>query len=159
MPHPTQVPSPAAAAAAVDPQPLAAEMVEVMTALFNLVERETELMRAGRVSDAMALETDKTQLSRRYASLVLALKANGPHLRTVAPELLATLQRQHETFRAMLQVNLTVLATAHVVSEGVVRGVNSEVQRRNMPQTYTASGQRSAPGPRHAAPLAVSRTL
>lgn len=149
-------PSPASP---LDPQPLATEMVEVMAALFNLVERETDLMRAGRVADAMALETDKTDLSRRYASLVSALKANGPHLRAVAPELLATLQRQHETFRAMLQVNLTVLATAHAVSEGVVRGVNSEVQRKTMPRTYTASGQHAAPGARHAAPLAVSRSL
>lgn len=151
MPHPSS--------AAIDPQPLATEMAEVMAALFSLVERETDLMRSGRVSDAMALETDKTTLSRRYVNLVSALKANAPHLRAVAPELLATLQRQHETFRAMLQVNLTVLATAHAVSEGVVRGVNTEVQRRNMPQTYTASGHRAAPSPRHAAPLAVSRSL
>ncbi|MCO5131037.1 MAG: hypothetical protein M9932_10780 [Xanthobacteraceae bacterium] len=158
MPHPTQTPS-SSSTAAIDPQPLATEMAEVMAALFNVVERETDLMRAGRVSDAMALEAGKTSLSRRYVNLISALKANGPRLRAVAPDLLTALQRQHETFRAMLQVNLTVLATAHAVSEGVVRGVNSEVQRRNMPQTYTASGQRAAPGPRHAAPLAISRTL
>ena len=130
-----------------------------MAALFSVVERETELVRAGRVADAMALEADKSALSRRYVNLVSALKANQQHLRAVAPELLATLQRQHETFRAMLQVNLTVLATAHAVSEGVVRGVNTEVQRRNIPQTYTANGQRATPGPRHITPLAVSRSL
>ena len=61
----------------------------------------------------------------------------------------------------MLQVNLTVLATAHAVSEGIVRGVNTEIQRRNIPNTYTAAGQRAQPGPRqhHAAggqPLALS---
>ncbi|MGB3447904.1 MAG: hypothetical protein WBA48_14530 [Xanthobacteraceae bacterium] len=147
------------APSAIDPQRLAAEMVDVMTALFDVVERETELVRAGHVRDAMALETDKSALSRRYAGLVSALKANQQHLRAVAPDLLTTLQRQHETFRAMLQVNLTVLATAHAVSEGVVRGVNTEVQRRNMPQTYTASGQRAAPGPRNITPIAVSRSL
>ena len=37
----------------------------------------------------------------------------------------------------MLQINLTVLATAHAVSEGIVRGVNTEMQRRNIPNTYT----------------------
>lgn len=151
--------APAATPAAVDPQRLATEMADVMAALFAVVERETDLVRAGRVADAMALEVDKSALSRRYVALVTALKANQPHLRTVAPDLLATLQRQHETFRAMLQVNLTVLATAHAVSEGVVRGVNTEVQRRNIPQTYTANGQRAAPSPRHITPLAVSRSL
>jgi hypothetical protein len=149
----------AATSSAVDPQRLATEMADVMAALFDVVERETDLVRAGRVADAMALEANKSALSRRYVSLVSAMKTNQPHLRAVAPDLLAALQRQHETFRAMLQVNLTVLATAHAVSEGVVRGVNSEVQRRNMPQTYTANGLRAAPGPRHAAPLAISRSL
>ena len=52
-----------------------------------------------------------------------------------------------------------MLATAHAVSEGIVRGVNAEMQRRNIPATYTASGQRAAPGPRNIAPLALSRTL
>jgi len=159
MPHPSQAPSSVHAAPMVDPQQLAADMVDVMSALFDVVERETDLVRGGQIADAMKLETDKTNLSRRYVSLVSALKANQPHLRAVAPDLLATLHKQHDTFRAMLQVNLTVLATAHAVSEGVVRGVNSEVQRRNIPQTYTATGQHAAPGPRHITPLAVSRSL
>ena len=57
----------------------------------------------------------------------------------------------------MLQINLTVLATAHAVSESIVRGVNAEIQRRNIPNTYTAAGRRATPGPRHMTPLAVSR--
>ena len=77
----------------------------------------------------------------------------------MSPELLTTLHRHHDTFRAMLQVNLTVLATAHAVSEGIVRGVNTEIQRRNIPNTYTAAGQRAAPGPRNITPLSVSRSL
>jgi hypothetical protein len=75
------------------------------------------------------------------------------------PELLAALQRHHEMFRAILQVNMTVLATAHAVSEGIVRGVSAEAQRRTLPQTYTASGQRSAPPRQHTSPIAVSRSL
>ena len=158
MPHSPQAPAPANTPV-LDPPRLAAEMAEVMSALFDVVERETDLIRAGRIADAMQLEADKAALARRYVNLVSALKANQPQLRAVAPDLVAALQRQHETFRAMLQINLTVLATAHAVSEGVVRGVASEVQRRNMPQTYTASGQRAAPGPRHVTPLTVSRSL
>ena len=59
----------------------------------------------------------------------------------------------------MLQVNLTVLATAHAVSESIVRGVNTEIQSRNVPNTYTAAGRRAVPGPRHIKPLSVSRSL
>jgi hypothetical protein len=59
----------------------------------------------------------------------------------------------------MLQINLTVLATAHAVSESIVRGVNTEMQSRNIPNTYTSAGRRTTPGPRHMTPLAFSRSL
>ena len=71
------------------------------------------------------------------------------------PELI----RRHDSFRALLQINLTVLATAHAVSEGIVRGVSGELARKASPQTYGASGRANAPDPRTAPPLAVSRML
>ena len=138
---------------------LAEELMDVMSALLGVIERETELVRAGKVREAMGLEEQKSELSRRYIVAVENLKNAQKYLAQVSPELLTTLQRHHDTFRAMLQINLTVLATAHAVSEGIVRGVNTEMQRRNMPNTYTAAGQRAAPGPRNITPLAVSRSL
>ena len=138
---------------------LAEDMVEVMSGLLAVIERETELVRAGKVREALRLEEQKTELSRRYMVAVENMKNAQAQLKQVTPELLATLRRHHVTFRAMLQVNLTVLATAHAVSEGIVRGVNAEVQRNNMPNGYTAAGQRAAPTPRQVRPLAVSRSL
>src|SRR3954453_5995283 len=136
---------------------LAEEMVDVMSTLHGVVERETELVRAGKVREAMRLEEQKTGLTRRYVTAVESMRVAQKHLAQVAPELLATLKRHHDTFRAMLQINLTVLATAHAVSEGIVRGVTTDIQGRTIPNTYTASGQRAAPGPRNLTPLAVSR--
>jgi len=138
---------------------LAEEMLDVMTRLLAVVERETELVRAGKVREGMRLEEQKTELTRRYVTAVETMRIAQKHLAQVTPELLAALKRHHDTFHAMLQINLTVLATAHAVSEGIVRGVNAEVQRHNMPNAYTAAGQRATPSPRQARPLAVSRTL
>src|SRR5262245_1211362 len=142
-----------------DARKLAEEMLDVMNKLLAVVEQETELVRAGKVREAIQLEQEKTALTGRYVTAVETLRVAQQHLSQVAPDLLASLKRHHETFRAMLQINLTVLATAHAVSEGIVRGVNAEVQRRNMPNAYTAAGQRAAPGPCHITPLAVSRSL
>jgi hypothetical protein len=133
--------------------------MDVMSALLGVIERETELVRAGKLHEALAFEPQKSELSRRYVNAVGQLKASQRYLTQTAPELLNTLHRHHDTFRAMLQINLTVLATAHAVSESIVRGVNTEMQRRNIPNTYTSAGQRAAPGPRHMTPLAVSRSL
>jgi hypothetical protein len=161
MNHPqrqTPAPRPVASTPA-EARKLAEDMMEVMSALLAVVERETELVRAGKVAEAIKLEPQKSELSRRYLVGVEHLKNAQAHLKQVAPELLATLRRHHETFHGMLQVNLTVLATAHAVSEGIVRGVNAEVQRNNMPNGYTAAGQRAAPSARQVRPLAVSRSL
>ncbi|MBI5264103.1 MAG: hypothetical protein HY852_20065 [Bradyrhizobium sp.] len=155
-----QTAAPARAAATPgEVRKLAENLMDAMNALLGLIDRETELVRAGKLREALTLEPQKTELSRRYVGAVGQLKANQDHLAKSAPELLSTLHRHHDAFRAMLQINLTVLATAHAVSESVVRGVNAEIQRRNVPNTYNAAGRRTAPGPRHVTPLTVSRSL
>lgn len=146
-------------AIATDARKLAENLMDVMTALLGVIERETELVRAGKLREAMAFEAQKTDLSRRYVNAVGQLKASQKSLSQTAPELLTTLHRHHDVFRAMLQINLTVLATAHAVSESIVRGVNTEMQSRNIPNTYTAAGRRTTPGSRHMTPLAFSRSL
>jgi len=159
-PQPRETPAPILkTATASDARKLAEDLMDVMSALLSVIEQETELVRAGKVREAMAFEPDKADLSRRYVSAVEHLKASQQYLSQTAPELLTTLHRHHDVFRAMLQINLTVLATAHAVSESIVRGVNAEIQRRNIPNTYTAAGRRAAPGPRHMTPLALSRSL
>jgi len=138
---------------------LANNLMTVMSELLSVIEHETELVRAGKLREAMTAGPKKTELSRHYVTAVGHLKASQSFLQKSAPELLTTLHRHHDVFRAMLQVNLTVLATAHAISEKVVRGVNAEMQRRNIPNTYTAAGRRATPGARHLTPLSVSRSL
>jgi hypothetical protein len=158
--HSQRQPAPIAKASTpAEARKLAETLMEVMSALLAIIERETELVRAGKISEAMASESQKSELTRRYVQAVTHLKASHKYMTQTVPELLAALHRHHDVFRAMLQVNLTVLATAHAVSENIIRGVNAEVQRRNIPNTYTAAGRHVAPSPRHIRPLAVSRSL
>jgi len=155
-----ETPSPAPIATTPsDARKLAENLMDAMSALLAVIERETELVRAGKLREAMTSEPRKAELSKRYVNAVGQLKASQKYLAQAAPDLLRTLHRHHDVFRSMLQINLTVLATAHAVSESIVRGVNAEMQRRSVPNTYTASGRRAAPGPRHVTPLSVSRSL
>ena len=72
---------------------------------------------------------------------------------------LASLRRRHESFHALLQINLTVLATAHAVSEGIVRSVSDEINRAKVPQTYGATGRATIAKPKNRQPIAISRSL
>jgi hypothetical protein len=146
-------------ATAVDANQLAAHYVGVMDSLIDIIGQETEAVRAGHLKRATALEQSKTELARLFIADTLRLRANEKRLAEISPETMPELIRRHNDFRALLQSNLTVLATAHAVSEGLVRGVSGELARKDAPQTYGASGRTNVPDPRKAVPLAVSRVL
>src|SRR3981189_1286531 len=110
--HPQRQQAPApipVATTATDARKLAENLMEVMSALLGVIERETELVRAGKVREARALGPNKTDFSRPSVGAIAHLKASQKYLSEVAPDLLATLHRPHDVFRAMLQINLTVL--------------------------------------------------
>ena len=144
---------------AAEAENLIRHLLTAMDALVATVEQETSLVRAGKLKDALALEATKADLARTYVSDTAQVKANLPVLKKQVPDLLASLRKQHDTFNALLQINLTVLATAHAVSEGLIRGAHAEVARKNAPQTYGQSGRPLAPPKTAAVPVSVSRSL
>jgi len=151
---------PAPAIASVgEAQHVIANLERIMAALLATVEEETALVRNGRITEAARLEEAKSELAGRYLAETERLKANKDFIRRSLPDALAALRRRHDNFHALLQINLTVLATAHAVSEGIVRGVSDEINRAQVPQTYGASGRAALAKPKNRQPMAISRTL
>jgi hypothetical protein len=132
---------------------------EVMDGLKSVLEQETAWVRAGELRKASGLEPRKGDLAGRYFKAVTLLKANAKFLARAVPADVGALGRRHGELQAALKTNLIVLATAHSVSEGIVRRLSGELSRKAAPQVYGASGRASAPNPSLARPLAVSRTL
>ena len=151
--------TPAPVATAAEAQALAQHYVEVMDNLIGVIQQETDLVRDGKLALSAKLAEPKGDLARLYIADTLRLRANQARMAALVPETFAALKQRHDSFRALLQINLTVLATAHAVSEGIVRGVSGEMIRKSSPQTYGATGRANAPDPRAAQPLAVSRML
>lgn len=153
------VPSPAAVAHAAEAELLIQHLMDVMDALLAVVEEETKLVRAGRLAEAARLEASKVELSGFYLADAARLKNSQAFLAQAMPERLAALRKRHDLFHALLQINLTVLATAHAVSESIMRGVSSELARKATPQGYSASGHTAVPLPSGMQPLTLSRVL
>jgi hypothetical protein len=139
-------------------QQVIADLGRIMQALLAAVQEETALVRAGKLSDAEHLASAKSELAGNYLAATERLKSSRQFLMRTLPEQLAELRRLHDTFHAVLQINLTVLATAHAVSEGIVRGVSEEINRLEVPQTYGATGRASNARPKNRQPMAVSRS-
>ncbi len=126
--------------------------------LTSLVEQEMALVHVDRIRAATALEPAKTQLSSRLFKVGERLKGNAKFLLQALPARCAALAGEQESLRAVLQRNMIVLATAHAVSEGIMRRLSGDLARKASPQIYGASGRATAPNLRHGQPLAVSRT-
>ena len=136
-----------------------ANLNKIMDRLEATVAEETARVRAGRLRAARELDAAKSELARLYAAQSERVKAARGLIARSLPQAVETLRTRHTAFQALLQTNLTVLATAHAVSEGIIRGVSGELARKQTPSTYGASGRANVPSPRASQPLALSRKL
>lgn len=136
-----------------------ASLTAIMDRLVGTVGDETAHMRAGRIRDALALDDTKSQLARSYVAEIARLKGAKNALERAAPEALDKLIQRHHAFQELLQTNLVVLATAHAVSEGIIRGVSGELNRKHTPQIYGATGRANVSPRRTSPPLALYRSL
>jgi hypothetical protein len=136
-----------------------AELNAIMDRLEQTVAEETARMRVGRLREALALEPAKADLARRFTVESERVRAAHRLIAGSLPQALDALRERHAAFQSLLQKNLTVLATAHAVSEGIIRGVSGELARKRAPATYGATGRANGPSPKASQPLALSRTL
>jgi hypothetical protein len=136
-----------------------ADLNKIMDRLVETVEVETARVRAGELRATAELDEAKVELARLYAAETDRVKSAKTIIVQSLPAALEALRHRHNAFHAMLQTNLTVLATAHAVSEGIIRGVSGELARKQAPSTYGASGRANVPSTKASQPLAVSRKL
>jgi len=122
------------------------DLARLVEKISSIIEQETTLVRAGQLRRASALEQSQR------------LRTNAEFLKS-APGRCAELAKMQDNFRALLQKNMVVLATAHAVSEGIMRRLSKDLARKAGPQVYGASGRAAAPNPKHGRPLAISRSL
>jgi|SRR5215813_6223340 len=140
-------------------QRLMAVVADLLDQLRLVVEEETALVRNGSIAQASHLGAKKQEIAGHYFAATERVKANTKFLAANLGEQLDELRRRHDAFRPILHTNLTVLATVHAVSEGIIRGVAEELTRKAAPQTYGVSGRATTPAPSAARPVTLSRTL
>ena len=153
-------PSPAPQSSGAAPAAEAAfrRLTEVMDGLEAIVIEETALVRAGKLKHASLLGAKKTALSTLYFRTVDEVRVQKLMSRAL-PDDKRALADRHKKLHASLKTNLMVLATAHAVSEGIMRRLSGDLARKACPPIYGATGRTTVPGPRRAQPLAFSRTL
>lgn len=136
-----------------------ARVADLIGKLQGVIEQETALVHAGKIRKAATISPAKSELAGQLFTATEWLKTNAKFLLRAAPASAAALRQLQQTFQAVLQKNMIVLATSHAVSEGIVRRLSGDLARKASPQVYGASGRTVAPNPKRGQPLAISRVL
>jgi hypothetical protein len=130
-----------------------------LTALVDVMNQETMLLRAGHLRQAGSLTADKARLAQDYVEFARSIQRETPRLRAEAPEALDRLRLGHEQLATQMAENLRVLATARSVTEDLLSDVANVVGQQNRAHTYGRSGTVTS-DPRHAARgIAINRAL
>lgn len=136
-----------------------ADLESIIDRLEQTLAEETARVRAGKLRDAGTLSEAKIEFSRLYAIESERVRSAREAIVRWIPDAFDRLRKRHNNFHDLLRTNLTVLATAHAVSEGIIRGVSGELARKQAPSTYGANGRALSPVTKASQPLALSRSL
>jgi len=148
-------------ASALEARALIEAVLETLAALSHLIGEETELVRAGRLPEAMQREPRKAELAGIYMRGVEQVKLNAVALARFAPDQVRRLKEAHGGFQGLVETNQLVLATARAVSETIVRELASDANRPSRAAGYgpTATVGAGAFVRPNSGPLVISRQL
>ncbi|MDB5622301.1 MAG: flagellar protein FlgN [Devosia sp.] len=130
-----------------------------LSALVDVMNKETTLLRAGHLRQAGTLTPDKTRLAQDYVGFARSIQRQGERLKHEAPAALDRLRLGHEQLATQMAENLRVLATARTVADDLLSDVSTLVGQQSRATTYGRAGTVVA-DPAHAARgIAVNRAL
>lgn len=136
-------------------------VLETLASLSHLIGEETELVRAGRLPEAMQREPRKAELAGIYMRGVEQVKLNAVALARFTPDQVKRLKDAHSSFQGLVETNQLVLATARAVSESIVRELASDANKPSRaggygPTATVGAGVFVRP---NSGPLVISRQL
>jgi flagellar biosynthesis/type III secretory pathway chaperone len=112
-----------------------------LSALVQVMNQETTLLRAARHREAMELSPEKTRLAQDYVIYSRAVQRQIERLKVEAPKDIARLKAGHERLATQMAENLKVIATVRTVTEELLSDVAQRVAASSRPKTYGAGGE------------------
>jgi hypothetical protein len=138
-------------------------VLETMQSLELVLGEETDLIKAGKLTEAMVHEPRKSELATAYMQGLESVKANVLTLARVAPERITALKDAHSRFSEIIGINQAALATARAVAEGLLRTLSSEMSNQVGGGNYAPPSNKQATMPSVAAgrssSLVVSKSV
>tara|TARA_R110002020_G_scaffold40457_2_gene119569 strand:- start:141 stop:608 length:468 start_codon:yes stop_codon:yes gene_type:complete len=130
-----------------------------LSALVDVMNRETTLLRAGHLREASILTPDKARLAQDYVGFARTVQRQTDRLRIEAPQAIDRLRQGHEALATQMAENLRVLATARTVTEDILTDVAKIVGQQDRARAYGRAGTITADSANSARGIAINRAL
>lgn len=130
-----------------------------LSALVEVMNRETTYLRAGHMQQASELTAEKTQLAQDYVTIARAVQRAAPRLKAEVPARVDALRLGHEALATQMAENLRVLATARSITETLLADVAKQAGNAQAPKTYGARGQAPQQDAKGIKGISVNRAL
>ncbi|MCZ4272694.1 hypothetical protein [Maritalea porphyrae] len=126
------------------PEKVCADADIALHSLVDVTNKETNLLRAGKLLEASELAARKAELAQTYVGLARAIQSNAQEIKETAPHLLQKLQQGQAALATQMAENLRVLATAKSLTEEIVSSVASQLGQSNQTAAYGNTGRGTA---------------
>lgn len=124
------------------PRPAAGSLIETTERLADVLQRETALLRAMKLSDAAAVQLEKATLAEVYERSIREMqKQNGQLTQTVPATQLGALRKAGERLASAAMDNERALRAARAVNERVLAAiVDAAREQRTATHAYGTRG-------------------
>jgi len=130
-----------------------------LSALVDVMNQETTLLRAGHLRQASILTPDKARLAQDYVGFARTVQRQTDRLKIEAPQAVDRLRQGHEALATQMAENLRVLATARTVTEDILTDVAKIVGQQDRAKAYGRAGTIPVDSANSARGIAINRAL
>ena len=139
---------------------MAIELADAVSSLTSVLAMETELLKAGRVRDALRLETQKSNTAESYVRLMRIANENVETLGGQESDAYKQLQTKLADLTLAVEENVAALVSAKSVSEDLIETAASYVNNKTGgASTYTANGNMQVSHAKGTKSVALSKEI
>jgi transketolase len=118
------------------------ELLQTMSRLIAVLEREIEMLRTMEPQEMQALQEEKIVLAAAYESRLQSLRDDPPGPAELDDTLRAELQQTTARFQGTLAENERMLRAARQASERLLQAIAQSLQRQDAERSgYSAAGR------------------
>lgn len=139
---------------------LCSRLMETISDLVGVLDRETDLLKRNQAHEITALHVRKSALSTAMTHDIALLRRDADYVKMAAPEHVEVIRERQSAFQKSLAANQDALAAMRAISESLLRTVAEAVgARRGGPEIYGKEAGISGMAPSRPRAISVDTTL